>query len=189
MQIGDAELDLFRREVSCAALLGVLARRLAARSPGKHPSRPEIPPRRGRDPDHQPRRTRLVGPAELRQGRCVRPGAASRSELELRAGAQRTPAAGWCGTGVSRGIAAVTLGRARSPGCRPLEASAEATTGVACLVLSFRAASRSSFDPDSRGRRGHRAGWSVRQRLVRPSRRRRQLSVTSRFAAPIIKAP
>ena len=53
-----------------------------------------------------------------------------------------------------------------------LEAAAAASAGIAGVVVPLRAASYSGFDPDGRGRGRHRAGWSVPQRLVRPSRRR-----------------
>jgi hypothetical protein len=64
---------------------------------------------------------------------------------------KETPSAGWCRTDVSRRIAAVSLGRTRSPGCRPLEASAEDSAGIAGVVVPLRAASYSGFDPDGCG--------------------------------------
>src|SRR5271166_1985001 len=64
----DAELALFRRGVNCAALLESLV-------PGWK-----------LDPKESTRRARLVGPEGHRQGRRVRPRAASRSVPELRSG-------------------------------------------------------------------------------------------------------
>ena len=50
----DAELELFRASVNCAAVLESMSKGWKLDSPPEHPARPEIPPGRGRDPDHQP---------------------------------------------------------------------------------------------------------------------------------------
>ena len=151
MRADDTELEVFRREVSCAALL----ERWPAgwRLDRRESTRRALKYRRGEGEiliiNHDGHG--WWDPQSSAKGDVVRPGAASRSELELRTGAQRTPPAGWCRTDVSRRIAAVSLGRARSPGCRPLEASTEASAGIAGVVVPLRAASYSGFDPDGCG--------------------------------------
>jgi len=81
----DAELALFLRSVNCAVLLesAVPGWKL---DPKESTRRAQIPPRRRRDPDHQPRWARLVGPGGRCQGRRVRPRAAPRPASELRSG-------------------------------------------------------------------------------------------------------
>ena len=138
MQIGDAELDLFRREVSCAALLERwpagwrLDRRESTRRALKyrcgegeiliinHDGHGWWDPRSSAKGDIFDLVQHLD--PNLNFGQVCK---------ELRRLIGVAPA-------FPRGIAAVTLGRARSPGCRPLEAAAEATTGISSLVMPLR---------------------------------------------------
>ena len=57
---------------------------METRSEGEHETQPEVPARQRRNPDRQPRRTRVVGSDQRRQRRRLRTGAEARARPELR---------------------------------------------------------------------------------------------------------
>ena len=155
---------------------GAPAAALAAGQTAEHPPRPEVSPRRGRGGDCQPRRTRVVGSAERRQGRRVRPRTASRSQPEFRSGPAGAAALRRTVTDLPRGSAHQPAGAGRPAGRGALEHPAAPAPRLASMGLSNRRTPPDRSRAARGGRRRRGARGVSRQRLVRASRRWTRLS-------------
>ena len=170
--MSDPEIEELRDKVQLRRRARANAAALDARPEGEHQAQPQIPAWQGRDPDRQPRRQRLVGSDQRRQGRCVRSGP------EAGAGGQLRP----CPKAPARirgpfaelsdrrkGRAPQSLGQTRR---RTLGRSEGRVAGFADLALS-RPEALPSIGDHRGGFRGRRpAGGPGRQRLVRSFQRR-----------------